>query len=101
VSTRARLAAVAAILSLSVIGLAMIALNWPSRSLGERPARTWVVQPGETLRLSADRVHPDDEYGCPGKPGLVIGTPEPGSGASASGGIQVTTDLAGTVAVTC
>ena len=46
-------------------------------SVREPGPRTWVVQPGQTLTLSADDVGPDDLYRCPGKGG-VKGTPEPG-----------------------
>ena len=62
----------------------------------ERGPKTWVVQPGETLTLSADEVQPNDSYSCPGK-GAVGYTPEPGEGVANSLGIQVATDLEGTV----
>jgi hypothetical protein len=66
----------------------------------DRAPRTWVVQPGETLTLSADEVHPDDLYRCPGKGG-VNGTPKPGHGVGGSGGFSVETAPDGTVSAYC
>ncbi len=62
--------------------------------------RTWIVQPGETLTLTADEAGPDDVYRCPGKGG-VIGTPDRGRGVGGSGGFSVETALDGTVTAYC
>ncbi len=61
--------------------------------------RTWSIQPGETVRLSADEVGPDDWYRCEGK-GRVIGTPEPDR-AGESNGLWVNTAFDGTVTMYC
>jgi hypothetical protein len=66
----------------------------------DREPKTWIIQPGETLRLSADEVIPDDRWRCPGKGG-VNGTPEPGRGVANSGGFQVETAADGTVTARC
>lgn len=66
----------------------------------QRGPKTWVVQPGETLILSANEVHPDDLYRCPGKGG-VNGTPDPGHGVGGSGGFGVATEDDGTVTAYC
>lgn len=67
---------------------------------GPREATTWIVQPGETLTLTADEVHADDLYRCPGKGG-VNGTPPPGHGVGGSGGFSVVTQEDGTVTASC
>ena len=46
--------------------LGVVALSLFNTNLKRGP-KTWVVQPGETLTLSADEVHPDDEVICPGE----------------------------------
>jgi hypothetical protein len=66
----------------------------------ERAPRTWVVQPGHRLVLSAEQVVPDDRYRCPGKGG-VNGTPEPNHGVGGSGGLSVETRADGTVIASC
>jgi hypothetical protein len=62
--------------------------------------KTWFVQPGETLTVSADQAHPEDRWECPGKGG-VIGTPDPGHGVGGSGGFSVVTAPDGTVTAYC
>ena len=62
--------------------------------------KTWIVQPGETLTLTADETGPNDVYRCPGKGG-VIGTPDRGRGVGGSGGLSVETALDGTVTAYC
>ena len=98
-SGRAQWAGLVVISGVIVVGL--IALNWPAASALDRPAKTWVIKPGETRRLSADQVLPEDRYECPGRPGIVIGTPKPGLLASAQGGILVTADDEGAVQISC
>ena len=93
---RAGLAAV-----FGVIAVGLIALNWPAAPILDRPAKTWVIEPGQTRRLSADQILPEDRYECPGRPGLVIGMPKPGLFASAEGGIRVATDDEGAVQISC
>jgi hypothetical protein len=65
-----------------------------------RAPKTWVVQPGQRIVLSADEVLPDDRYECPRKGG-VIGTPPRGHGVGGSGGISVETRPDGTVIASC
>jgi hypothetical protein len=98
-SSRAQWAGLAVVIGVIVVGL--IALNWPAASALDRPAKTWVIKPGQTRRLSADQVLPEDRYECPGRPGIVIGTPKPGLLASAQGGILVTADDEGAVQMSC
>jgi hypothetical protein len=86
---------------IGVVVVGLIALNWPVTPILDRPAKTWIIKPGETRRLSADQVLPDDRYECPGRPGIVIGTPEPGLFASAQGGIRVITEQEGAVRMSC
>jgi hypothetical protein len=81
-----------AIIVLGAIGL-MIAGN-------DRAPKTWIIHPGETLRLSEDEVLPEDDWECPGKGG-VVGTPEPGHGVAGSGGFSVHVGLDGTVVARC
>ena len=96
-STRVRWTVVGGAL-LVVLGLvALLVLNYPRE---QRGPKTWVVEPGETLTLSADEVHPDDLYRCPRKGG-VKGTPPPGHGVAHSGGLSVETDVDGTVTAQC
>jgi hypothetical protein len=101
-STRARMFALGVVV-LIVLGLAALYLfntNLTTSREEERGPKTWVVQPGETLTLSADEVRPDDLYRCPGKGG-VNGTPDPGHGVGGSGGFSVATDDDGTVTASC
>jgi hypothetical protein len=101
VTRRARWIVLGVVLVL-VLGLA--ALYWfnriPVTVMDSDGPRTWVVQPGETLTLSADEVHPDDLYRCPGKGG-VNGTPDRGTGVGGSGGVSVETASDGTVTLSC
>jgi len=97
--SRAQWAGLAVVIGVIVVGL--IVLNWPAASVTDRPAKTWVIKPGDTRRLSADQVLPEDRYECPGRPGTVIGTPKPGLFASAQGGIRVSTDDEGVVQISC
>jgi hypothetical protein len=89
---------------LLVLGLA--ALYWfnPNRTgvtLEEVDGRrTWIIQPGDTGRLSSDEVRSDDWYRCEGKDGF-IGTPEPDHGIGGSGGFTVETASDGTVTLYC
>jgi hypothetical protein len=62
--------------------------------------RTWIIQPGDTVRLSSDEVGPDDWFRCEGKGG-VIGTPEPGRHTGESHGLWVETASGGTVTLYC
>ncbi len=62
--------------------------------------RTWIIQPGDTVRLSSDEVGPDDWYRCEGKGGY-IGTPEPDHGIGDSHGLWVETAFDGTVTLYC
>jgi hypothetical protein len=95
VGGRARLAFVAAALAaVMIVAVAFIVGG------NDREPKMWIIQPGETLRLSADEVHPDDRWRCPGKGG-VNGTPEPGRGVANSGGFQVETAADGTVTARC
>jgi hypothetical protein len=99
---RARWIALGVVLVL-VLGLPALYLfntNLSTSTDEERGPKTWVVQPGETLTLSADEVHRDDLYRCPGKGG-VNGTPAPGRGVGGSGGFSVATDDDGTVTASC
>ncbi len=52
--------------------LGVVALNWFNTNLTmstdqERGPKTWLVQPGETLRVSADDVLLDDRFDCAGE----------------------------------
>jgi hypothetical protein len=62
--------------------------------------RTWIIQPGDTGRLSSDEVRPHDRYRCAGKDGF-IGTPEPDHAIGGSGGLTVETASDGTVTLYC
>lgn len=68
--------------------------------VGERQPKTLIVQPGETLTLSPDDVHPDDSYRCPGLTRLNS-TPLAGSGFSDIHGFYVFTAEDGTVTASC
>jgi hypothetical protein len=83
-----------------VVIVVIVVLLIVKEPAGRRSGQTWVVQPGETLTLSADDVRPDDLYRCPGKGG-VNGTPPPGAGVAGSGGLSVETALDGTVTAHC
>lgn len=68
--------------------------------VGERQPKTWTVQPGETLTLSADEVRPDDSYRCPGLTRIDF-TPHAGTGFSDIHGFYVFTAEDGTVTASC
>lgn len=83
---------------LFVLGLvALYVLNSP---LLERSPKTWIVQRGETLRVPADEVLPEDRWECPGKGGST-GTPPPGHGVSGSLGFSMSVDMEGNVTAYC
>jgi hypothetical protein len=66
--------------------------------------RTWIVQPGDTVRLRADEVRPDDMYRCSGVVAQVEGTPRPGhriANGPEVGMVEVSTAADGEVTVTC
>ena len=87
-----------------VLGLVALYVYKSRASFGtmdvEREPKTWVVQPGETLSLTADEVGPDDVYRCSGKGG-VDSTPDPGTSVTNSAGITVEYGEDGIVTVTC
>jgi hypothetical protein len=89
-SARARIVVGVAI----VFVLGVVALYWfnsnITQSAVEHGPHTWVVQPGETLTLSADEVHPKDSYICPGHPEIHF-TPHEGTGYTEEGGLSVAT----------
>jgi hypothetical protein len=62
--------------------------------------RTWIIEPDETLTLSADEVHPNDRYRCTGHPAINF-TPHEGTGYREEGGLSVSTAEDGTVTVSC
>ena len=66
----------------------------------DRAPKRWIIQPGETLRLSADEVIAEDEWVCPGKGG-VVGTPDPGYGVGGSGGFSIEVLADGMVVIRC
>ena len=66
----------------------------------ERDPKTWIVQRGETLRVPADQVLPEDRWECPGKGGST-GTPPPGHGVGSSGGFSMEVDMEGNVTAYC
>jgi hypothetical protein len=91
---------VAIAIVLGVVALFSFNFNLTMSTDEGRGPKTWVVQPGETLTLSSDEVHPDDLYRCPGKGG-VNGTPDPGHGVGGSGGFSVATEDDGTLTAYC
>ena len=64
--------------------------------------RTWTIQPGDSVKLDADEVRPDDRYRCEldGSSYGVNVTPAPGSD-SAAGPFTVSTAEDGTVTLRC
>ena len=98
VSARARWTIVA----VGVVATFLVA-NRPTGVRMPHGAGAWVVQPGETLTLSPEEVHPGaypaDEYICPGK-GRVVGTPEPGQ-TFVNGRLVVETLAGGSVTAGC
>jgi hypothetical protein len=73
--------------------------------------RTWVIEPGDTVKLAADEVRRDDRYRCEGIAATVRGTPLPGRMVATSPGgapegvglgvITVETAADGDVTVDC
>jgi hypothetical protein len=98
--TRLRWALLGVAAVVVIASVALYALDANLTLSSETDRRTWVVQPGETLTLSADEVGPDDLYRCPGKGG-VNGTPDRGTGVGGSGGFSVETADDGTVTAYC
>lgn len=96
-STHVRWIVIGVVLLL-VLGLA--ALYVFNITLFEREPKTWIVQPGEMVSLSADEVGPDDRYRCEGM-AAIDGTPPRGTGFGNTSGIEVTTADDGTVTVIC
>lgn len=97
-STRARWVLVAAALSV-VLGLVALYVFNANLTKGRDP-KTWIVQPGGTLRVPADQVLPDDRWVCPGKGGSE-GTPPIGHGVGSSGGFSMEVDMEGNVTAYC
>ena len=59
------------------VAIAAAVLLWPDTPemfpMGtDRGSKTWVIQPGEVLSLSADEVHPDNVYRCAGDEGVNV-----------------------------
>lgn len=104
-STRARWIVLGVAL---VLVLGVLALYWLNTNLtgvtveGSSGRRTWIVQGGDTLKLSADEVGPDDRYRCEVDGGVytVEGTPPLGE-ASWSGDFSVATIDPGNVILSC
>jgi hypothetical protein len=84
-----------------VVVLGLVALFLFNGTLTrERDPKTWIVQRGETLRVPADQVLPEDRWECPGKGGSA-GTPPPGHGVGGSGGFSMEVDMDGNVTAYC
>ena len=84
-----------------VVVLGLVALFvFNGTLMKERDPKTWIVQPGETLRVPADQVLPDDRWVCPGKGGSE-GTPPIGHGVGSSGGFSMEVDMDGNVTAYC
>ena len=64
--------------------------------------RTWTIQPGDSVKLGADEVRPDDRYRCEldGSSYGVSQTPAPGS-TGAAGPLTVVTAKDGDVTLWC
>ena len=106
-SVRARwiVVGVVLLLVLGLVGLYVFNTNLTGVTLTEGgDRRTWIVQSGETVKLSADEVEAEDRYACEVDGGVytVEGTPSVGS-VSWSGDFTVSTtsDGGGTVILTC
>ena len=104
-STRARWIVLGVAL---VLVLGLVALYWFNSNLtgvtveGSSGRRTWTIQCGDTVKLSADEVAPGDGYRCEVDGGAygVEGTPPLGE-ASWSGAFSVATIDRGTVILSC
>jgi hypothetical protein len=86
-----------------VLGLVALFLFNGNITMGtslDRDPKTWIVQPGETLRVRAGQVLPDDRWECPGRGGSE-GTPPSGHGVGSSGGFSMEVDIEGNVTATC
>jgi hypothetical protein len=59
----ARWVAIAVGVALATLA-ALFLFNGMLTTEAERSPRTWVVQPGDTLTLTADEIHADDRYRC-------------------------------------
>lgn len=88
--------------------LGFVALYWLNTNLTgvtveeSSGRRTWIVQGGDTLKLSADKVGPNDRFRCEVDGGVntVEGTPALGE-ASWSGEFSVATIDRGNVVLSC
>jgi hypothetical protein len=92
-----------------LIVLGVSALYWFNTNLTDVTVtdmggrRTWIVQSGQTAKLSADEVEAEDRYACEFDGRVVYtvdGTPSVGK-VSWSGDFTVSTTGGGTVILTC
>jgi hypothetical protein len=94
------LVAMAIVVALGLVALFLFDGNITMGTSLDRDPKTWIVQPGETLRVPADQVLPDDRWVCPGKGGSE-GTPPIGHGVGSSGGFSMEVDMEGNVTASC
>ena len=66
-SARARWIVLGAAMVFALVGLWWFAANSPQSTRLERAPKTWLVQPGDTLRVPADEVLLDDVFDCVGE----------------------------------
>ena len=88
---------------LMVLGLAALFLfnRIPVTVIDSDGPRTWIIEPGETLTLSADELGPRNHYRCAGEESGIDFTPERGTEYySEAGGLSVR-NANGTVTAYC
>lgn len=93
---------VAILVVLGIVALYLFNTNLTGVSqLGDEGARTWIIEPGETVTLSVDEVGPNDRYRCAGEESGVEFTPVSGTESySEAGGLSVR-NAGGTVTALC
>src|SRR5687767_8781315 len=104
-STRVRWIVLGVALGLVLAAVALYLFNASLTKVtvdGGGGRRTWIIQGGDTVKLSADQVGPDDRFRCEVDGGAygIKGAPPLGE-VSWSGGFSVATIDRGTVILTC
>ena len=74
--------------------------RFPVGPAAARPAKTWTVKDGTNRTFQPQQLTPEDRFRC-SDGGGTVGVPAPGSGVGNSSGISASTNLDGSVTVTC